>query len=256
MTDKALDAEAVEDRKEMVAQNQGHQFTPMDLIRQAQDSGADLDRMEQLFNLQLRWEENEARKAFNEAFADFKAESIKILKDKKVGYTNKDGSFTGYAHATIGNVVATVVPILGKHGLSHRWDVVQEGGNITVTCRLSHTKGHSETVSMVAGKDDTGKKNAIQQVASTTTYLQRYTLLAITGLATEDQPDDDGRGAEEKEEPTITESQAMDLDALATEVGADVDKFLVYLRVATLMDIKEKDYSAAVHALEARRKTK
>jgi hypothetical protein len=36
-------------------------------------------------------------------------------------------------------------------------------------------------------------KNAIQQVASTTTYLQRYTLLAITGMSTKGM-DDDGRG--------------------------------------------------------------
>jgi hypothetical protein len=45
-------------------------------------------------------------------------------------------------------------------------------------------------VTMQAGKDESGKKNAIQQVASTNTYLQRYTFLAITGLATKGQDDD------------------------------------------------------------------
>ncbi|MNL48938.1 ERF superfamily protein [compost metagenome] len=47
---------------------------------------------------------------------------------------------------------------------------------------------------MQAMPDNSGKKNAIQQVASTITYLQRYTLLAATGVATKGQ-DDDARGA-------------------------------------------------------------
>jgi hypothetical protein len=41
--------------------------------------------------------------------------------------------------------------------------------------------------------DATGNKNPVQQIGSTVTYLQRYTLLAATGLATSDS-DDDGRG--------------------------------------------------------------
>ena len=63
---------------------------------------------------------------------------------------------------------------------------------MSVTCRITHRMGHSEEVSMSAFKDDSGKKNAIQQVASAITYLQRYTLLAATGLATHEQQDDDG----------------------------------------------------------------
>ena len=37
----------------------------------------------------------------------------------------------------------------------------------------------------------TGSKNAIQAIGSTVSYLCRYTLLCVTGLATSD-PDDDG----------------------------------------------------------------
>jgi hypothetical protein len=48
---------------------------------------------------------------------------------------------------------------------------------------------------MSAPPDASGGKNTIQQIASTVTYLQRYTLLAITGVATKGQ-DDDARGAQ------------------------------------------------------------
>jgi hypothetical protein len=172
-------------------------ITPMSLIQRAQESNASIEQMQQLFELQIRYEENEARKAYHRAVAAFKSESITIVKDKAVGYTNKDGSFTGYKHASIGNVVQTLIPAMANHGLSHCWDVHQDSGQITVTCKLSHELGHSTSVSMSAGKDDSGKKNMIQQVASTVTYLQRYTFLSITGFATRDQEDDDGRGGKD-----------------------------------------------------------
>jgi hypothetical protein len=229
-----------------------HTITPMDLIQQASESGASIEKMEQLFALQLRWEENEAKKAYHRAVAAFKSETINIAKDKKVGYTNKDGSFTGYTHATLGNIVQTIIPVMGKHGLSHSWNVEQSGGTISVTCRLAHELGHSTSVTMEAGKDDSGKKNAIQQVASTITYLERYTLLAITGLATHDQ-DDDARTSGETD-PVLDDDQLANIDALLTETGSDPDKFCVFMRVGALTEIKQKDYAAAIKALEAKRK--
>ena len=170
-------------------------ITPMSLIARAQETNASIEQMQQLFELQLRYEDNEARKAYYRAVSAFKAEAITISKDGAVGYTNKDGSFTGYKHATLGNVVNTLTPHMSKHGLSLTWDVKQEVPTISVTCRMTHEMGHSTEVTMSAGKDDSGKKNSIQQIASTVSYLQRYTALAITGTATSEQ-DDDGRGSD------------------------------------------------------------
>jgi len=163
--------------------------TPVDLLRRALDSGADLDRLERLMDLQQRYEENEARKAYVADMAEFKRNPPEIIKDKQVGYTGKDG-FVGYSHASLGNVTTAIVEGLAKHGFSHRWDTEQSGANVTVTCVLTHRMGHSERTTLTAAKDDSGKKNNIQQVASAITYLQRYTLLAATGLATKDQDDD------------------------------------------------------------------
>ena len=73
---------------------------------------------------------------------------------------------------------------MGRHGLSYRWDIGQRDGRIHVSCIVTHKAGHSETVTMDAAPDNSGKKNSIQQIASSVTYLQRYTLLAIAGLAT------------------------------------------------------------------------
>jgi hypothetical protein len=161
--------------------------------------GGDLSNLDKMLDLQIKWEANEARKAYVAAMAAFKAEPMEILKRKLVSFTTRDGDTTSYKHAELSDVTDAVVPAMGKHGLSHRWDIQQQGGGITVTCTITHALGHSEAVSMTAAPDASGKKNAIQQVASTTTYLQRYTLLAATGMATKGM-DDDGAEYEEEEE--------------------------------------------------------
>src|SRR5690606_14889594 len=131
--------------------------------------------LDKMLDLQIKWEANEARKAFVASMAAFKAEPMEILKRKVVSFTTRDGDTTSYSHAELSDVTDAVVPAMGKHGLSHRWEVQQNGGQITVTCTITHALGHSESVAMTAAPDSSGKKNAIQQVASTVSYLQRYT---------------------------------------------------------------------------------
>ncbi len=168
--------------------------TPSDLLRIAVEQGADLDRMERLMALQERWEANEARKAFTTAMTDFKAEPLTIFKKKQVGYTTKEGEFVGYSHAELSDVTDVVGPAMARHGLSYRWSVKQESARINVSCIVTHKLGHSEQVTMDAAPDTSGKKNAIQSIASALTYMQRYTLLAVTGMSTKGM-DDDGQGA-------------------------------------------------------------
>lgn len=170
---------------------------PGEVLIYAMEKGADMAQIEKLLDLQMKWEANEARKAFVADMAAFKRNPPQIVKDKLVGYENRDGTFTGYKHATLGNVTNAIIEGLSEHGFSHRWDVRQNGAMVEVDCIITHRLGHSEKVSMQAGKDDSGKKNAIQQVASSVSYLQRYTLLAATGLATHDHLDDDGGSPED-----------------------------------------------------------
>mgnify|MGYP001773033731 CR=1 FL=1 len=59
--------------------------------------------------------------------------------------------------------------------------------------------------------------------------------------------------ADTTREPTITDSQAADLGALADDVGADLPKFLTYMKVKFIADIPASQYSTAVAALEAKR---
>ena len=185
--------------------------TPADLMRLAVQSGATIDQLERLMLIQERWEANEARKAYTRAMTLFKATPPVINKTKTVEFSG-----TSYKHATIGDVTTAVIAGLSRQGLSHRWGVEQPGdGRIVVLCVLTHELGHSESTRLEATADISGKKNPIQSVASAVSYLQRYTLLLATGLATHDQVDDDGRGAGANA-PAIREQ----LDLLLAELRA------------------------------------
>ncbi|PRE27613.1 ERF family protein [Burkholderia multivorans] len=161
--------------------------TPADLLRIAVESGADLDRLERLMSLQDRWEAKQAKQAYDIAFAAFKAEAVVIAKGKDV----TDGPLKGRKYAELHDVVSAVTPALSKHGLSSSWKLTRDEKDwIEVTCYLRHVNGHEESVSMGGPPDVGGAKNALQARASTKTYLERYTLKAITGLSEQDDDKD------------------------------------------------------------------
>ena len=162
--------------------------TPMSMLAVAVQKGMDVATIKDLMDLSDRWEKNEARKAYAVALAEFKANPPTVYKDKK--NTQYDSMYT-----TIGNLVNTINTELSKHGLSARWDIDQSAG-IKVTCVLTHRAGHSESVSMSGPPDDSGKKNPLQQIKSTVTYLKIATFEAVTGTASANgNVDDDGNGA-------------------------------------------------------------
>lgn len=181
--------------------------TPADLVRYALESGADLDRLEKLMAMQIAWEERQAQKAYNEAFAAFKSKAVRIIKNRSV----TAGPLSGKKYAELFAVVNAITPALSEHGLSASWRITKDEKDwLEVTCTLKHSGGFSESVSMGGPPDVGGAKNAIQARASTISYLQRYTLKAITGLSEQDQDDDwNGGGDDDTKELAGYEDAAM-----------------------------------------------
>ena len=183
--------------------------------RAASDPTFDVAKLGALLEVKERWEKEEARRAFVVALNKFKAAPPALTKNKQVKF-----DATEYWHATLDQVSQVIGKSLAAVGISHRWDVAQDDGKITVICILTHDQGHSERVPMSAAADTSGKKNGIQAIGSTVTYLQRYTLLAATGMAVKGQ-DDDGAKAEGMDEKvrldfgSAIDAQA-DAEALAT----------------------------------------
>lgn len=175
---------------------------PSDLIALAIDKQADPNVLSKLMDLQERWEAQNARKAYVLAMTAFKQEAPSVLKkNDRVDFETSKGR-TMYSYANLGSIVQEITALLGKHELSAAWVTSQnEKGLIKVSCHITHSAGHRETVTLEGPADISGNKNPIQAIGSAVTYLQRYTLLAALGLATTE--DDDGQGGKHK--PPIQE---------------------------------------------------
>lgn len=221
---------------EIVAQS----VDPMQLLAAAVSSGADIDKLTKLMDLQERWEAANAQKAFTAAMAKFKECPPKLVKDKNVSFGN-----TKYKHAELDQVTDKVAAALSAVGISHRFEIDQSDSRITVSCILTHVAGHSVKTTLGGGADSSGGKNSIQAIGSTVSYLQRYTLLAATGLAT-GEGDDDGRSAEIER---INDEQHASLDAFIKETNSNLKAFLDYFKVEKLEDLQAKSYDEAMGLL-------
>jgi hypothetical protein len=211
-------------------------ITPMEMLSSAITRGDSLDKLERLMDLNDRWEKAQAKKAFIEAKAAFKASAPVITKDKTNSQYNS-------RYASIGSVVNAVNEALSKHGLDADWQFDQSSG-IRVTCILTHVAGHSESVSLVGTPDTSGAKNPLQQIKSTLTYLKLATFEAVTGIATkEGNRDDDGNASGVAS--FISDEQVEELTALITETKTDIAKFLEIGKVESLSDITSANFGKA-----------
>lgn len=225
---------------QLIEQPQSHALTPMDMLNQAVSKGADIEVLEKLMSLQERWEKNEARKEFDEAVAAAKA-AIKPVTRNRTGHNNK--KYVDFA------AIATAVDsVIGQHGLSYRFRTRQDE-RIHVTCILSHRAGHSEETTLSGPADQTGNKNAIQAIGSTLTYLQRYALVQMLGLAAAD--DDDGHAAIDN--GPITDQQADEIRALLTETKSDLGRFLKWAGAESVSDIPASKASDCIAMLATKK---
>ena len=223
--------------------------SPISLFQIAADRGFEPAFIKEMMELQERYEANEAKKAYHEAMAAFKSDPPKIEKNKHVKYQTNKG-VTEYYHATLADVVEKVNAGLSKYNLSATWETKQENGNISVTCRITHALGHSEETTLTASPDLSGSKNPIQAIGSAIAYLERYTLLALTGLAAKDM-DDDGI-ATGKEEEKIFEAQVTTINNLIDKTHTNLDEFLRWAGVDKIEDILKSDFKRVYAALKAK----
>lgn len=157
--------------------------TPAQMLSMAVEQGADLDKLEKLMELQDRWEASQAKKAYVVAMSEFRRECPTIEKTRS-GHNTK--------YAGLSESIDQIKSLLAQCGLSHSWRTEQSDALVKVTCTVTHIEGHSENTSLSGAPDTSGSKNSIQAIGSTVSYLQRYTLFAILGLASQEM-DTDGQ---------------------------------------------------------------
>lgn len=173
--------EVIEMEQSKPAQNQVSVVDPMQLVSMAVSQGADIEKLSKLMDLQERWEANQAKKAFDEAMNSFQSRMPVVPRRGKVDYTTQKGR-TNYDYGRLEDAFSMAAPILKDCGLSFRFKQENNGNMITVTCIISHKLGHYESNSMSAMPDQSGGKDQLKAMASTNSYLRRYTFTGGLGI--------------------------------------------------------------------------
>lgn len=241
-----------EDPKWLADMKAKEQNSPANIMRLALTHGQDLQKIEKMLELQIKWEENEAKKAYFDAVAEFKKDPPALKKDK----FNKQ--FKSY-YVSLGNLLSTIAKPLGAVGLSVSFPTPQQTDkDMTASCKLSHRLGYSETMSMKApvlagaiGKvSGQSSRNAIQDIKTTFTYLRSATCEAVLGLAgTEASENDNDGNTLNGGDDFITKEQVTELTKDIDKSGVNPVVFIKSLQVESLSELISKDFQSVKNKL-------
>lgn len=165
--------------------------TPDQLLAMAVDKDLDIDKLTKLVELVKQNNADIARKEFFHSLSQFQANAPEIRKSKQVEFKTQSG-VTSYHYAPLSDIVRQITHDVKSAGLCYRWEIQDTKEEISVTCLVTHTSGHTEKTTMRANPDESGGKNKIQARGSAIEYMKRYTLIGALGLTTADS-DIDGR---------------------------------------------------------------
>jgi len=177
------------------------------VVRAAMAQSPTPETLRELLAVQREWEAGEARKAYTRALSELKRDLPTVIaRDKEVKFAN-----VRYTHTSLAMVMDAITGPLTAHGFSLSWEPKTAAGQVSVTCRLTHSEGHSEEATISSTPDKSGSKSEAQGVASTITLLQRYTALSLLGIATADM---------QEPQPTAPPASTIDTQRNLKAVGA------------------------------------
>jgi hypothetical protein len=125
--------------------------------------------------------------ALNAALAAAQGEFPAIQRDKEVSVSTKTGGTYTFKYAPLDTILAAVRPVLSKNGLALTQQLVEyNDGRPGIRTELRHAAGGviGATFPLLSAP------TTPQQLGSLLTYLRRYAIVALLGVAAEE--DDDG----------------------------------------------------------------
>mgnify|MGYP001594284428 CR=1 FL=1 len=212
----------------------------------ATDPRVDVDKMERLLAMQRTIMAEQRQTAFAAALSRLQAKLPQINKAGKIIVSGLERS----RYAKIEDIDRAIRPLLAEEGFALSFDSASPDAKVyTMSCRLSHSEGHSETKVIALPLDASPHRSTVQSVGSTVSYARRLLMQMHLNLVAVAE-DDDGQGGS----LPITEDQAKDLHSMLTEVHADTARFLTFMGVDAVKSILARDYKRAISALEAKRR--
>lgn len=214
----------------------------------ASNPDVDVDKMEKLMDMHERILNRSAKESYSRDYVEMKPNLPMVLK-------THDNTQTSSKYAKLEDINKVIDPILSKYGFGTQTKVTaQTEAGITLEATLLHKGGHSESNIVFIPMDDKGIKGTINKtgphaVSSSITYAKRIALCALLNISTGDDVD-----CNIKEDiGFITLEQAVEIDELIKEVGANKEKFLAYVDALSVQEIPARNYAKAINMLKAKK---
>ena len=157
--------------------------------------------------------------------------------------------------ASLAAVRNAVIPILAKHGIACVQNISTVENAIACTTTLLHSSGQALAfgpLTLPATKPDA------QGFGSAATYARRYQLMAVAGVVGDADDDAEaavGRNGTGAHLPTeiISVGQQAHLTTLIKETGSDEARFLAYMKLKELGEMRASDFDRAIAALNKKK---
>lgn len=214
------------------------------------DKGVTADNVaaiEKLVGLYERMEAKKAEVEFAGALAGLQAETVRVVATKKVD-VKADGSCR-YKFAPYEEIMATVQPLLTKHGFSVTFDTQSEDQRLTSICTLTHKAGYSRSNRFAVRYGKPPGSSDAQGDMSTKSYAKRGALCDCLNISIEHDDDAKIEGA------PISSEQAFDLERRVALLNQDHTKFLKWLQSPSYAEIPTAKYAMADDFLAKKEKT-
>lgn len=125
--------------------------------------------------------QSESIKTLLESMVKAQAEFATLPKDKN-GYN--------YKYTDLDTVISTVKPVLAKYNLGFMQALTTlENGKSAITTRIFSASGEWIEDTMNLPDVSLAKGNAAQNLGAAITYMKRYTLCAMLGISSDEDPD-------------------------------------------------------------------
>lgn len=213
------------------------------MIQQAaQNPAIDVARIERMYEMYERAAARNARAAYDEALAEMQPK-LPVVEKRGRGHND-------VAYALWEDIAEAITRVTAQHGFSLTFRVNRNEGMVAVTAILAHRDGHREETTLSLPVDSSGSKNAVQAIGSSTSYGKRYTAGLLLNIITKGEDNDAASVATVAQ---VSEQQLQQLTETMETVGADLNGFLKYFKVAQLSDLKAADFPRAMAALNKKK---
>lgn len=160
------------------------------------------------------------------AFVAFQKECPNIEKTKITKVKMKSGGEYSFAYADLPEILDKCRPVLSKHGLSVFHIMKEDEKGTILIAKLLHESGESieSSVKLPPVHDP-------QAMGSMITYYRRYSLVALLGIAADE--DDDGNSASDKSQGhTVSDRGASEkqiwlIKDLAKKTNTEINENLI-----------------------------